>query len=162
MKLYFLRHATASDTATSDEKRELTKEGKEEARVAGAALAELGVKPAHIFSSPFVRARQTAEIAAKELTSSAVVEVLNELTNGTSTAALLKALKPCGDANELLLVGHMPSLAEHIAVLIGAESAPGLPLGKGSIACVGLEHLRAGTGALRWSMHQKQLVKIAR
>ena len=45
MKLYFFRHASASDVAPSDAERKLTKEGKEEARIAGAALAELGVKP---------------------------------------------------------------------------------------------------------------------
>ena len=32
MKLYFLRHATAEDIAKSDAARELTKEGKEEAK----------------------------------------------------------------------------------------------------------------------------------
>jgi phosphohistidine phosphatase SixA len=41
MKLYFLRHATAEDIAASDAKRQLTKVGHEEARVAGAALAKL-------------------------------------------------------------------------------------------------------------------------
>jgi len=67
MKLYLLRHATAVDVALSDAERELTREGREEARIAGAALAELGVKVSHILTSPLVRARQTAEIVAKVL-----------------------------------------------------------------------------------------------
>ncbi len=162
MKLYFLRHATAVDVASSDAARELTKEGREEARIAGAALAELGVKPAHIVSSPLVRARQTAEIAAKQLKFAGDVEILDELANDTSTAALLKALKSRGNTGELLLVGHMPSLSEHIAVLIDTESAGGLPLGKGGAACVELDRLHAGAGALRWLMRQKQLAKISR
>lgn len=161
MRLYFLRHASASDVAPSDAERKLTKEGEEESRVAGAALAELGVKPVHIFSSPLVRARQTAQIAAKELKFSGDIEILDELLNDTSTPALLKALKRHGAANELLLIGHMPSLAEHIAALIDAQSANGLPLGKGGVACVELDQLRAGRGALRWLMRQKQLAKIA-
>ena len=160
MRLYFLRHASASDTAPSDAERKLTKEGEEESRIAGAALAELSVKPTHLFSSPLLRARQTAEIAAKELKFSGRTEILDELTNG-ATGALLKALRPYGDATELLLVGHMPSLAEHIAALIDAQSAGGLPLGKGSIACVELPGLQIGTGQLRWLMQQKQLAKIA-
>ncbi len=65
MKLYLLRHGTASDLASSDAERELTREGEEEAQIAGSALAELGVKPSHILSSPLARARQTAEIAAQ-------------------------------------------------------------------------------------------------
>ena len=162
MTLCFLRHASASDIAPSDAGRKLTKEGEEESRIAGAALAELGVKPAHIFSSPLVRARQTAEIAAKELRFSGDIELLDELTNDTATLALLKALRPYGDANELLLVGHMPSLAGHIAACIGARAPGGLGLGKGAIACVEMKELCAGAGTLRWLMRQKQLAKIAR
>lgn len=48
------------------------------------------------------------------------------------------------------------------AALIGAQSANGLPLGKGGVACVELDQLRAGAGALRWLMRQKQLAKIVR
>jgi len=162
MKLYLLRHASATDIAPSDAERKLTKEGEEESRIAGAALAELGVKPAHIFSSPLVRARQTAEIAAKQLKFSGDIEILDELLNDTATLALLKALKPYGDANEFLLVGHMPSLAEHIVACIGARAPGGLGLGKGGIACVELKDLRVGAGALRWLMRQKQLGAIAR
>ena len=161
MRLYFLRHASASDVAPSDAERKLTKEGEEESRIAGAALAELGVKPAHVFSSPLVRARQTAEIAAKELKFSRRIEILDELLNDTSTPALLNALKRYGDAHELLLVGHVPSLSEHVAALIGAKNAEGLPLGKGSITCLELEQRRIGAGQLRWMMRQKQLRQIA-
>ena len=161
MRLYFLRHASASDIAPSDAERKLTKEGEEESRIAGTALAELGVKPAHVFSSPLVRARQTAEIAAKELNFSGDIEILDELLNDASTSALLKALKPYSDASELLLVGHVPSLSEHVAALIGAKTAAGLPFGKGSIACIELKQWRIGTGQLRWLMRQKQLRPIA-
>jgi len=157
MKLYFLRHASAADVAPSDAERKLTKEGEEESRIAGAALAELGVKPTRIFSSPLVRARQTVEIVAKELEFSGHLVTIEELLNDTPTQLLLKALKSHGAANELLLVGHMPSLSEHIAALIDSPSAGGFPLGKGSIACVELDHLRAGSGQLRWLMRQKQL-----
>ena len=157
MKLYLIRHATASDTAASDAERELTNEGREEARVAGAALAELGAKPKHIISSPLVRARQTAEIVAKALSFSGQVEILDELENGTTTVSLVKALKPRDSADEILLVGHIPSLSEHLAALIGAKNAEGLPLGKASVACVELERLRIGTGQLRWLMRQGQL-----
>jgi phosphohistidine phosphatase len=162
MKLYLLRHATADDIASSDAERELTSEGEEEARIAGAALAELGAKPKHIFSSPLVRARQTAEIASKSLSHAGKVEILDELENGETTVSLLKALKPYGSANEILLVGHIPSLSEHLAGLIGAKSAEGLPLGKGTVACVELEQLRIGAGQLRWLLRQKQLRELTR
>src|SRR5690242_17854927 len=135
MKLYFVRHATASDIAPSDEERELTREGKEEARIVGAALAELGVKPSHVLTSPLVRARQTAKIAAERMKFAGELEVLDELTNGTSTPSLLKALRSYASAHEIILVGHMPSLSEHLAAIIGAGNATGLAFGKGGVAC---------------------------
>jgi phosphohistidine phosphatase len=161
MKLYLLRHATAVDVAPSDSERELTREGREEAQIVGAALAELGVRLSRILSSSLLRARQTAEIAAKVLKFPGDVEFLEELVNNTTTPALLKALKPMAADSEILLVGHMPALSEHLAALIGAESAQAFPLGKASVACIELEHLRAGTGQLRWLMRQKQLREIA-
>jgi len=161
MKLYLLRHATAVDVALSDAERELTREGREEARIAGVALAELGIRLSHILTSPLARARQTAEIVAKVLEFPGGVESLDELEHSTSTTSLLKALKPLHSTNEILLVGHMPSLSEHLAALIGAESAQAFPLGKASVACIELEQWRVGTGQLRWLMRQKQLQEIA-
>jgi len=48
------------------------------------------------------------------------VGLIDELQNGTPTASLLKALKSMAPTVRFLLVGHMPSLSEHLAVLIGA------------------------------------------
>ena len=161
MKLYLVRHATASDIATSDAERELTREGQAEARIVGAALAELGVKPSRVWSSPLVRACQTAEMIAQVTKFRGEVELLDELTNGTSTPTLLKALQAYSSQEEILLVGHMPSLSEHLAAFIGSKSPQGLPLGKGSVACVDMDELRSGHGHLRWLMRQKQLHQIA-
>ena len=162
MRLYLLRHASASDSAPSDAERKLTKEGEEEARIAGAALAELGVKPTHIFSSPLVRARQTAQIAAKALKFAGDVDVLDELQNDSSTVQLLKALKSFDVAGDFLLVGHAPSVSQHLTVLMGTDNAKGFPFGKGSLACLELEQLQVGAGQLRWFMRQKQLRAIAK
>ncbi len=161
MKLYFLRHATATDIAPSDAERELTNEGREEAHIAGVALAALGAKPAQVFTSPLVRARETAKIVAKDLRFNGEIVVLDELKPGKTTSSVLRELKSYEDAGDLLLTGHMPSLAEHVGVLIGAERIESLALGKGGIACVELEHLRAGQGQLRWLMRQAQLRQIA-
>jgi len=161
MKLYLLRHATATDIAPSDADRILTKDGREEARVAGLALARLKARPDHIFSSPLARAEQTADIIAQQLEFPGDVGTLVELTNGTSTAALLRALAPCQHADAMLLVGHMPSLAEHLAALIGAGPAAGFVFAKTGVACVELAEWRLGRGELRWLLRPKQLRLIA-
>jgi phosphohistidine phosphatase len=161
MKLYFIRHATATDIALNDAARELTEEGRDEAGIAGVALAKLGVQPSPIFTSPLIRARQTAEIVAKELKYKGEVQTIEELTNDTSTAELIRFLKRFEEEKEIALVGHAPGLSIHVAALIGAKNHEGLPLGKGGIACVELDELRAGKGELRWLMRQGQLKRIA-
>ncbi|HVM62682.1 MAG TPA: phosphohistidine phosphatase SixA [Verrucomicrobiae bacterium] len=160
MKLYLVRHGTASDVARNDAERELTRDGREEARIVGAALAGLGVRPGSILSSPLVRARQTAEIAGKELMFPGAVEPLDELIGNTTTPALLKVLRPHASHGEIILVGHMPSLSEHLAAMIGGARVEALGLGKGSVACVEMDELRIGAGQLRWLMRQKQLRQI--
>ena len=107
------------------------------------------------------RARHTAEIIAEALKFQDGVAVLDELANDTSTRSFLKALRPYAAAGEIVLVGHMPSLSEHLAALIGAKSAEGFPLGKAGVACIELEELRTGAGQLRWLMRQKQLQEIS-
>jgi phosphohistidine phosphatase SixA len=54
----------------------------------------------------------------------------------------------------------MPSLSEHLAALIGSKSPQGLPLGKGSVACIDTDDMRPGRGQLRWLMRQKQLRQV--
>lgn len=161
MKLYLVRHASAGDVAASDAERELTKEGRQESRVVGAALARLGVCPSQILSSPMVRARQTAEIIAAELKFANEVAVFPELTNNHSIAHVLRVLKTFEPFEEIVLVGHMPSLAEHLAALLGSEHPASLSMGKGTVACVELNALRVGRAELRWFLRQKQLRLIA-
>jgi phosphohistidine phosphatase len=150
MKLYFVRHTTAADNAPSDAQRPLTRQGEEEARLVGAALASLSVLPERIFSSPLLRARQTAASIGRELKFAGTIEAIEELNNGESTPALLRALPA---ASEIILVGHMPSLAEHLAAMIGSPTAAGFAFGKGSVACI---EFQDSSGNLQWFKHLSQ------
>ena len=162
MKLYFLRHTTAADIASNDASRALTAVGQEEARRAGTGLAMLGATPSVILASPLLRARQTAEIAARAMGFAGAIGTLDELASESTTADLIRALKPHATSKEILLVGHMPSLAGHVATLIGVESAEEYSFGKGSVACVELDELRAGAGRLLWQKRLEQLREMKR
>ncbi|MCX7885822.1 MAG: phosphohistidine phosphatase SixA [Verrucomicrobiae bacterium] len=161
MKLYLVRHATASDLAPSDAERPLTKEGRQEAQIAGAALGRLEVRPDQILSSPLLRARQTAEIIAEKLKFQKEISVFPELGNGHTLAQVLRVAKTFEPFTEMIWVGHMPSLAEHLAGLLGSEHPAALSMGKATVACVELTTLRAGRAELRWFMRQKQLRLVA-
>ena len=156
MRVCFLRHTTAVDIAPRDALRALTPAGEKEAQLAGAGLAALGIGPTDILSSPLLRTRQTAEIVARTMKFTGGITPLNELANDHSTAELLWALEPYRMADTILLVGHMPSLAEHITELIAAPFLDGF--GKGSAALVELPVLRRGAGQLVWRKCLEELL----
>ena len=156
MRICFLRHTTAVDIAPRDAVRALTPVGEKEAQIAAAGLVALGVAPTVILSSPLLRARQTAEIVARGMNFSKAISPLNELANDHSTAELLRALQPYRMAGEILVVGHMPSLVEHVTELIGATFVDGF--GKGSAALVELAELRCGAGQLLWRKRLDELL----
>jgi phosphohistidine phosphatase len=151
MKLYFVRHTTAADIAPSDAQRPLTRQGEEEARIVGAALAGLKIQPAYVLSSPLLRARQTATIISRQLGRDGIIGVLSELSNGSTTSELLKAL-PSTDG-EVMLVGHMPSLAEHVMTVTGLTGSPEVAFGKGSVCLVETECESPLSGKLIWIRH---------
>lgn len=153
MQLILIRHGIAierDDSACPAEpERYLTGEGIERTREAMAGLRALGVKPDLVFSSPYVRAAQTARIAG---------EVLGfDPKKIVTTAALLPSGEPSDLFRELAkhakdtvaCFGHAPNLDEVIAEAVGARSTF-TSLKKAGAACLELPHLRAGAAALIW------------
>lgn len=161
MNLYLVRHGAAADVAITDADRALTDLGQQEAHIAGKALARMPAPPRVVLASPLLRARQTAEIIAGELAATEPVAVLDELANGHSTATLLRALKPWSQAAALVLVGHMPGVADHLGMLIGAGHHGQFHFSTGTVACVKLADWRTGGGELRWLMRQEQLALVS-
>ena len=149
MKLYFLRHGKADwpEWDRPDDERPLTKEGRREMARIARFLAELGVRPARLLSSPLPRALQTAEIAAKALGQE--VQQERALAKGFTLAKLRTLLKKA-QGEDLMIVGHDPDFTANIGALTGGE----VKLGKGGIARVDLDD-PAGTGRLIWLIPPK-------
>ncbi|HEV3190206.1 MAG TPA: phosphohistidine phosphatase SixA, partial [Polyangiaceae bacterium] len=77
--------------------------------------------PAHIVSSPLVRAVQTAEIVAIKTKLGArggTVEIRRELSPGGEAAQFVRRL-PSEGRKRVLLVGHEPDLSELVSALVG-------------------------------------------
>ena len=150
MKLYFLRHAEASYDAPSDDVRPLTPHGIERTRTAARVLRKLNIAPQHIFSSPRVRAQQTAEIVAREL--GVDVEISEEVNFGFSIESVLTLLGGVGDdVDEVMFVGHNPSMSEVVSELTGAE----LSLRKSGLARVDVSSATSLDGELVWLIAPK-------
>jgi phosphohistidine phosphatase len=124
--IYLLRHGEAEDAVDGDDAaRQLTEKGERQALAAGTALRELGAQIDACLSSPKVRARETARIAAEVL--GVAVEETEALRGGRFDSVDLTAGR-----GDVLLVGHEPDFSEEVGRLTGANVA----LKKGGIAVV--------------------------
>src|SRR6476659_3368520 len=117
-QLWLLRHADAEPHGTrEDSARRLTARGEEQSRVAGAALARLGVEFDAILCSPKVRARQTIELAAEDWDHDQRGRIAEHapLAGGFDAAQALDALAGAGggggESARVLLVGHEPDFS---------------------------------------------------
>jgi phosphohistidine phosphatase len=124
--LLLLRHGDAAD-GSPDAERPLTDKGREQARVAGAALRALGIPVDACLSSPRVRALDTARVACEEL-GGVDVQTDERLAGGPFDAEELAA----GQGDAVLLVGHEPDFSNAVRDLTGARAK----LKKGGVAVI--------------------------
>jgi phosphohistidine phosphatase len=151
--MVLLRHGTAVERGLAgldDAERPLVPKGEREARHAGRALRALKFRADEVRTSPLVRARQTAQIAAAELGVPAVEDAA--LAPGFDRAALDDLIARHG-GEHLVLVGHDPDFSELIRELAGAHVA----LAKGGAARIDLPG-----GELRWLLRPRGLRVIAK
>lgn len=134
MVLYLLRHGQADwpDWRDSDDKRPLTAVGQKETSQMVLLLRKLGAKPKLVVSSPLPRARETAEIAAKEL--NVPLQENGILSPGCSLDALRPLLKK-HEGEEWMIVGHEPDFSGIVKSLTGAR----LKLAKSGVARVDID-----------------------
>jgi phosphohistidine phosphatase len=148
MRLYFIRHGHAEDAQGpefDDFSRRLTPKGIETTRILAKLLQGVGVTPARLFSSPRVRARQTADLLAKELR--VVVSVREEVNFGFDVAVVESLIKDQAEDSDNVFVGHEPDLSVTVAQLIGGGE---IVMKKGGIARVDLISREPMRGALLW------------
>jgi phosphohistidine phosphatase len=161
-RLYVVRHAIAEergDEYPDDSLRPLSSKGVERFEKVARGLRALDVSIDRILSSPFVRARQTADILCKAVDGHPqIVEVRALLPDG-SWEEVCGALETCRGLSSIALVGHEPSIGKIAARLAGAR-AP-LEFKKGAICRVDVETLPpAGPGSLRWFAWPKILAPL--
>lgn len=147
-ELYLVRHAIAAERGSEwpdDAKRPLTERGMERFKEVVKGLRRLEVQIDEIFTSPLVRAKQTAELLAAGLEGKPPVKVLEALAPGHTSASVMTQLAKGAKRRRIALVGHEPDLGELAAHLIGAGRA--LAFKKGGVCRIDVGSLSARRAA---------------
>jgi phosphohistidine phosphatase len=167
VNLYLLRHGIAVEPGTpgfeNDANRPLIPKGERRLRSAAAAMKILELSFDLILSSPFVRARQTAEIVADELKLKKRVEFFDGLVPGGNLKALIHALNELKPAPEnVLLVGHEPYLSRLISLLVSGHADAAVEMKKGGLCKLDVVELQHGQCArLAWLLTPTQMELMA-
>ncbi|HEV2540606.1 MAG TPA: histidine phosphatase family protein [Frateuria sp.] len=122
-ELILLRHAEAlpASSGSEDLERSLSPRGEQEALAAGRWLATHGVRPDRLLCSPALRARRTAELAAKAVAPDGAIGLAGEIYDATP-GELLALLDQHTDARCVLLVGHNPGIERLVALMVDGRS----------------------------------------
>jgi phosphohistidine phosphatase len=154
MDLFVLRHGEAGKTipsGSSDSKRPLTVAGEKEIVIISKALGKMGVRLDVILTSPLKRARQTADIVAKEFKAQNKVRQMRELSPEGHKKALYQNLSSFKEGTSILLVGHSPYLSEMVSEIVSDDSSVRLDLKKGGIVRIRVTAAAPKLkGELRW------------
>ena len=131
MKVWILRHGEAQAHARSDAERELTAHGREEVLKSAAHL--LGKPLTRIIASPYVRARQTAELVRQALGFSEPIAIAPWLTPESSPGQVLSRLDTYG-SDDILLVSHQPLVGALIGLAVHGNLQQPQPMSTASLA----------------------------
>ncbi len=162
MDLFIVRHAWAGhfgDPAWPDDsQRPLSDEGRRRFARMVAKLADRGLAPQWIATSPMARCVQTAELLADGVPGRPEVVACAELLPGGDVAELVAwTARQAERYGRIAWVGHAPDVGQHAAAMLG-QGEGCIRFGKGAICAIrfpGPPEL--GGGELRWLATAKVL-----
>ena len=142
MNLYLLRHGIAAEPGMAgfqpDSERPLTAKGENRLRTAAKAMAKLDMSFDLILSSPFLRAKQTAEIIVRNFKLRKKLAFSEDLTPTGNPRLLIQQLNRLRPEPEnVLLVGHEPYLGKLIALLAAGNTSLELGFQKRRLVQIG-------------------------
>ena len=158
-EIYILRHGHAKEASNglNDFDRALTDEGIEKTNKLGLFFNKLDASLELILSSPYIRAKQTAEIFVSNLTLKPEFKIVDFLACGVSCGEISRGLMNYYSNKSALLVGHSPDLEVFLGKLIGADR---VILKKGALAKVKFDNAIEMAGELEWLITPKLVRKI--
>ena len=165
MQLLIVRHADAGDrdefarTGKPDSERPLSAKGKSQMESVAPALVRLVPEAGTIVTSPYTRARQTAEILRKAWNAAPLHET-DTLQPEMRPSAFGKYLAE-RDEDVVVCVGHEPHLSALAAWLTTGSPNSYMDFRKAGACLIEFDDAPAkGTGSLRWLFGPKELKSL--
>ena len=167
MRLSLLRHGIAANRTSpgyeDDSERPLTPKGERRMRRAAKGIQAAGLSYDLILSSPYLRAKQTAEIVVQAVRTPEGVTLAETLTPEGDARQLIEGL--CAEHRErqdVLLVGHEPYLSRLISTLLTGGQNLSVEMKRGALCALSVETLRFGRCASLISLlSPRQLRRLA-
>jgi len=136
VRLLVIRHADAGESDPrrypDDRTRPLTDDGRRVHRAVAAALARMDLRPTRLYTSPLLRALETATIT-HEVLGGPAPETLEALSDHFSAPGLLAALAQQPHDALVACVGHEPSLSSFAALLLHPQGAVRIAMPKSGV-----------------------------
>lgn len=166
LTVVLIRHAIAEDrdefarTGKSDDLRPLTDKGIKRMQKAARGLRRVVPELDRLFSSPLVRARQTAEIV-REAFDGPEVEPLEAAATGDGNE-LLDMLRATEPGTKIAVVGHEPISGKWTGWLLTGAAAEFVAYKKGEACALWFAGaVRPGAADLLWKIRPRQLRQLA-
>jgi phosphohistidine phosphatase len=163
MHVIIVRHGIAHDRLAPDcppdPDRALTVEGLKKTSEAARGLARLRFEPAMHFTSPYVRARQTAALFREVLAPNAPETVSVALLPEEDPSEIVREISSCHD--DVALYGHAPNL-DRVAALLTGASERAFALKKSGVVIISfVDHPIPGQGELITALPPRVLRLLA-
>jgi phosphohistidine phosphatase len=145
MELLLFRHGDAKPAPPggSDEDRELTERGRQEIQSIADALHRAGLVADLLFTSPLIRARQTAEIIQRVFGAPAKTD--HRLRPGCRLGTIQDLVGGLSD-ERVVIVGHEPDMSDIVGQLTGGR----VKFKTGGFARIRIDRVEPGQGLLLW------------
>jgi phosphohistidine phosphatase len=167
MMISLLRHGIAAKRGSpgyeNDSERPLTAKGERRMRRIAEGMLALGLSYDLTLSSPYLRAKQTADIVAQVFKTPDGVQLSDTLTPEGNPRQLVETLHSAAqEQHNILLVGHEPYLSRLISTFLTGNANLSVVMKKGGLCTLDVESLRFGRCAsLVCLLTPRQLRRLA-
>lgn len=147
MELYLIRHGESAGEAPGDAGPALSSQGLEQVQKMSAHVLELASRPEVLYSSPLLRASQTADPFSHLW--QLPIQIVDWLLPGVSPSQVLQQLRELRH-ERWALVGHLPSLGLLLGVLAWGLPPKEIVIPRGGVAYLQMKSWDPGTAKLKW------------